>query len=177
VTDALASRVLISASHQVIRQLYISAGHNFFGHHGRPAGKNAIVELPRIECVAGRGIRGDRFFDHRENYKGQITFFAFETYLSLCNTLNVFDRSPAVFRRNVITESMDLNALIGEEFTLQDVRFRGVEECRPCHWMNEAFGAGAEEFLRGRGGLRAMILSDGNLYANSERAGYFERAS
>jgi hypothetical protein len=31
--------------------------------------------------------------------------------------------------------------------------------------MERAFGLGAEVFLRGRGGLRAMILSDGILRA------------
>jgi len=29
--------------------------------------------------------------------------------------------------------------------------------------MNQAIAAGAEEFLKGRGGLRARILSDGQL--------------
>jgi len=57
-----------------VRQLYIEAQHNFFGHHGQPPGENLIVEVPEVECVAGRGLRGDRFFDFKENYKGQITF-------------------------------------------------------------------------------------------------------
>ncbi|HWD91394.1 MAG TPA: molybdenum cofactor biosysynthesis protein [Verrucomicrobiae bacterium] len=124
--------------------------------------------MGQIECLAGRGIRDDRFFDYRENYKGQITFFAYEIYEQLCETLNVFDKPPSVLRRNVITEGMDLNAFAGVEFVIQGVRFRGMEECKPCHWMDEAFAPGAEEFLRGRGGLRAMILSDGELRAKIE---------
>lgn len=155
-------------SHVAIRHIYISPGHNFFGHHGGPAGKSPITEMIQIECVAGRGIRGDRFFDYKENYKGQITFFAHEIYEQLCEKLNVFDKPPAVFRRNVITEGVDLNALIGEEFVVQGVRFRGTEECKPCYWMDEAFAPGAEEFLRGRGGLRAVILSDGKLCVGTE---------
>jgi MOSC domain-containing protein YiiM len=146
-----------------ISHIYISRSHNFFGHHGGISGKAPITEMSQIECVAGRGIRGDRFFDYRESYKGQITFLAHEIYEQLCESLNVFDRPPSVFRRNVITRGIDLNALIGEEFYIQGVRFRGTEECKPCYWMDEAFGPGAEEFLRGRGGLRAMILSDGIL--------------
>jgi MOSC domain-containing protein YiiM len=147
----------------LIRQLYISSGHNFFGHHGKPAGGNRIASVPKIECVAGRGIRGDRFFDFKENYRGQITFFAMEEYESLCEALSVRDKSPSVFRRNVITAGMDLNSLIGEEFEIQGVRFLGQEECKPCYWMDQAFAAGAEELLRGRGGLRASILTNGTL--------------
>jgi hypothetical protein len=63
----------------------------------------------------------------------------------------------------VITRSVDLNDLIEQEFDVQGVRFLGIEECRPCYWMNRAFAPGAQEFLKGHGGLRAKILSDGSL--------------
>ena len=151
-----------------IAHLYISRGHNFFGHHGRAAGTNPIVTCGEIQCVAGRGIVGDRFFDDQPAGKGQITFFAIETYETLCRELNVHDKEPSVFRRNVITSGADLNDWIGNEFEIQGVRFRGVEECRPCHWMDQAFAPGAEKFLRGRGGLRALILTDGKLRADVE---------
>ena len=45
-----------------VEHLFISPGHNFFGHHEQPAGEHPIVAVEQIECVAGRGIRGDRFF-------------------------------------------------------------------------------------------------------------------
>ena len=149
-----------------VRQLYIAAGHNFFGRHGQPPGQHSIVEVAEVECVAGRGLRGDRFFDFKENYKGQITFFARETYEAICCDLGVRDRSPSAFRRNVITTGVDLNVLIDREFLIQGVRFRGTEECRPCYWMDRAFAPGANEFLKGRGGLRAVILTDGSLRVN-----------
>jgi MOSC domain-containing protein YiiM len=144
-------------------RLYISAGHNFFGHHGKPPGQNHLQDVQEIECVAGRGIRGDRFFDHQENYKGQITFFAKEVYEALCKKMGNREKSLAVFRRNAITTGVDLNELIGEEFEIQGIHFRGTEECRPCYWMDQAFAPGAFDFLKGRGGLRAEILSDGIL--------------
>lgn len=146
-----------------LRHFYISPGHNFVGHHGRPAGEHPVIELDEIHCVAGRGIEGDRYFGRDENHKGQITFFADEVYEQLRRQLGVRDRPPSVFRRNVITRGLDLNGLVGVEFTLQGVRFAGVEECRPCYWMEQAFGAGAEEALRGCGGLRARILTTGVL--------------
>ena len=89
-----------------VRQLYIAAGHNFFGHHGRPPGENPVVEVRNVECVAGRGLRGDRFFDFKENYRGQISFFAVETYEAVCRELGVRDKPASVFRRNVITISV-----------------------------------------------------------------------
>jgi MOSC domain-containing protein YiiM len=144
-------------------RLYICAGHNFFGHHGKPPGQHPMLGMDEIECVAGRGIRGDRFFNHQENYKGQITFFAQETYEALCGELGIWEKTLAVFRRNAITIGVDLSELIGEEFQIQGIHFRGTEECRPCYWMDQAFAPGAFDFLKGRGGLRAEILSDGIL--------------
>jgi MOSC domain-containing protein YiiM len=143
--------------------LFISPGHNFVGRHGQPPGVHEAVDCETVECVAGRGLRGDRYFDHRENYKGQVTFFAMEVFEDLQRELRVTDRSPAVFRRNILTRGLDLNAFIERQFLLWGVHFEGVEECRPCTWMEQAFAPGAEALLRGRGGLRARILSDGLL--------------
>ena len=72
-----------------VEQLFISPGHNFFGHHGQPAGEYPISQVEQLECVAGRGIRGDRFFDFKENYKGQITFFDMEVLEALRLELNL----------------------------------------------------------------------------------------
>lgn len=146
-----------------VEHLFISPGHNFFGHHGRAAGENPILAVDQIECVAGRGIRGDRFFDFKENYKGQITFFAMEVLEALRRELHLPEAQPQATRRNAFVRGLDLNSLIGQQFEVQCICFEGVEESRPCHWMNSALGPGAEEWLRGRAGLRCRILTDGVL--------------
>jgi MOSC domain-containing protein YiiM len=76
-----------------------------------------------------------------------------------------------VFRRNIITEGQDLNALIGQEFEIQGTRFLGMAECSPCYWMEEAFHPGAETALKNHGGLRAKILTDGVLRGDGAPAG------
>jgi MOSC domain-containing protein YiiM len=161
-TSAIAS-VTRQARQMRVCRLYISPGHNFFGHHEQPPGEYPLLEQTEIHCVAGRGIVGDRFFDYKKDYKGQITFFSIEVFEQLCARLGVRDKSPGATRRNVITAGVDLNALIGEEFEIQGVRFAGVAECSPCYWMDRAIAPGAEQFLKGLGGLRARILTDGIL--------------
>jgi MOSC domain-containing protein YiiM len=150
-----------------ICHLYISPGHNFVAHHGREPDQYPAMEVPSIECVAGRGIRGDRFFDFKNDYKGQITFFSLEVFDALCAALGVRDRLPGAVRRNVFTRGIDLNTLIGQNFEIQGVRFHGTQECAPCYWMDRAIAPGAEEFLKGRGGLRAKILSNGALRSSA----------
>ena len=146
-----------------ILHLYLSPDHNYVGHFGKPPGEHPIVDREEIECVAGSGIRGDHYFDHKPDYKGQITFFEMETHRRLCGHFGLEDATPDAYRRNVITEGRDLNEWIGQEFEIQGVRFLGTEEAKPCFWMNEALCEGAEEFLKGKGGLRAKILEGGTL--------------
>jgi MOSC domain-containing protein YiiM len=144
-----------------IRQIFISEGHNYFGHHGRPPDDHPLVEVQQIECVAGRGIRGDRFYDYRDNYKGQITFFSLHVFENLARHLGLTNKSPGAARRNIVVSGVELNDLIGEEFSIQGVRLRGTAHCAPCYWLDQAIAPGAEKFLKGNGGLRAQILSDG----------------
>lgn len=146
-----------------IVRLYISPGHNFFGHHGLPAGTHETVEVESVECVAGRGLAGDRFFDFKEDYRGQITFLAWEVYEELLLLPGAPRLDPGVFRRNAVTRGVDLSEWIGRPFEIQGVHFQGIAECSPCAWMDEAFCPGAMLALKGRGGLRAKVLSDGIL--------------
>src|SRR4030088_1792505 len=144
-----------------IRQIFISEGHNYFGHHGRAPDDHPLVEVQQIECVAGHGIRGDRFYDYRDDYKGQITFFSSEVFEKLTRHFGLTNKSAGVVRRNVVVSGVELSDLIGEEFSIQGVRLRGTAHCKPCYWMDQAIAPGTEEFLQGNGGLRAQILSDG----------------
>ncbi|MBA3881509.1 MAG: molybdenum cofactor biosysynthesis protein [Chthoniobacterales bacterium] len=147
----------------VIRRIFISPGHNYFGHAGREPDEFPLHEVDLIECVAGRGIRGDRFYSYRDNYKGQITFFSLEVFNRLSAAFPDAKKSPGVLRRNVIVSGVDLNALIGATFELQGVRLLGTAHCKPCFWLDTAFAPGAEAWLKGNGGLRAQILTTGRL--------------
>lgn len=151
-----------------VQHLFISAGHNFFGRRGQPPGSHAILEVAQVECVAGRGLRGDRFFDYKEDYKGQVTFFAMEVFEALRRELHLPAAQPGATRRNVFVHGMDLNSLIGQAFEVQGIRFEGTGECSPCDWMDLALGPGAEAWMRGRGGLRARILTSGILRRDAD---------
>ncbi|MCX6982313.1 MAG: molybdenum cofactor biosysynthesis protein [Verrucomicrobia bacterium] len=146
-----------------IRHIFISPGHNFVGHHGKPPSEHATLDVREARMLSGRGIEGDRYLDFKDNYKGQVTFFEWEVYERMIEKFSVIGKGPEIFRRNIITEGVDLNSLIGIEFEVQGVRFLGTQESAPCHWMNHAFAEGAEEALKGHGGLRAKILCDGVL--------------
>ena len=148
-----------------IHHLFTSPGHNYFGHHEKPAGTNEIISHESIQLVAGRGIPGDRFFDWKDNYKGQVTLIDQQ----LIDDIRLFSGNPELsagaFRRNVVVGGIDLNSLIGKTFRLNGLLLEACEECRPCYWMDKACGKeGTEDLMKGRGGLRCRILEDGELY-------------
>ncbi len=143
--------------------LYLSSGHDFFGQHGKGRKNYEIRDVDSFDLVAGKGIVGDRFFDYKEDYKGQITFFEAAVWEAVKEEFSLPELPASHFRRNVVVEGLDLNALIGREFSLGGIRFSGSEEAKPCYWMDEACAPGVEDFLKGRGGLRCRILNDGVL--------------
>lgn len=146
-----------------IRHLFISPGHNYFGNPKRRPGAHPTFDVNEVAVRAGQGLVGDRFFGKGETFDGHVTFLAWEVFALLQSEADTPHPTPAALRRNVVIEGAPLNQLIGQEFAVDGVRFRGVKHCAPCRWMDDQVAPGALAFLRGRGGLRAQVLSDGVL--------------
>ena len=125
--------------------------------------ENEVRDEETVELVAGSGIVGDRYYDYKEDFKGQITFFAEEVWEEVKEEFALPELPAHAFRRNAIVCGVDLNELIGRRFTIGDLEFTGSEEAKPCYWMNESCKPGVEEFLRGKGGLRCRIVRGGIL--------------
>lgn len=146
-------------------EIWISAGNDFRGRHELGRQEHGIHSVSEIECVAGMGLRGDRYFGFKPDFKGQVTFFDADAVQAVRDQFSQPDLSAAVFRRNLIVRGVDLAAWTGKRFCFQGVDFEASEECKPCYWMDQVVGPGAEEFMKQnfRGGLRARILSNGIL--------------
>lgn len=157
----------------VLEEIWISPGNDFRGHHGGPRGDHGIIALNEAECVAGMGLKGDRYFGYKPDFKGQVTFLEAEVVDAVRAEFGKPDLTSSEFRRNLIVRGVRLGDWIGKRFRFQGIEFEGSEECKPCYWMDEAVAPGAEEFLKTscRGGLRARILSGGVLRAVPASAG------
>ncbi|MCW1883340.1 MOSC domain-containing protein [Luteolibacter flavescens] len=149
----------------VIHGIYTSPGHNYFGHHGKQPSEHEIVEHDEVELVAGKGIPGDRFFDWKKNYLGQITLIDHAVIDDVRQHSENQDLESSIFRRNVVVSGIDLNRLVGRVFRLGDALLEGTQKCAPCYWMDEACGkAGTEKLMHNRGGLRCKILESGHIH-------------
>ena len=146
-------------------EIWIFEGNDFRGRHELGRLDHGIRGVSEVECVAGMGLRGDRYFGYKPDFKGQVTFFDADAVQAVRDRFSQPELSSSLFRRNLIVRGIDLAEWVGKRFRFQGVEFEASEECKPCYWMDEAVAPGAEEFLKTnfRGGLRARILSDGVL--------------
>jgi molybdopterin synthase catalytic subunit len=148
-----------------LREIWISTGNDFRGRHEKGRLDHGISSVSEVECVAGMGLRGDRYFGYKPDFKGQVTFFDAAVVQAVRDHFAQPDLSSSVFRRNLIVLGIDLAAWQGRKFRFQGIDFEASEECKPCYWMDQVVGPGAEEMLKVncRGGLRARVLSSGIL--------------
>jgi len=141
-----------------VHHIFSSPSHNYFTREKFDVGSAPTLEHSSIALEKGRGIRDDRF----EFSKYPLTLLSLEVAREVCRELEI-PLELQLFRRNIIISGVHLNSLIGEEFLLGGVKFRGLAHCAPCPWMNAVMKKGAYSLMRGRGGLRVEVLSGGTL--------------
>lgn len=146
-------------------EIWISEGNDFRGRHEKGRLEHPVRSVSEVECVAGMGLRGDRYFGYKPDFKGQVTFLDAAAVDAVRERFSMPGLSSATFRRNLIVRGVKLSEWVGKRFRLQGIDFEASEECKPCYWMDQVVAPGAEEFLKShfRGGLRARILSTGTL--------------
>ena len=72
---------------------------------------------------------------------------------------------PGQARRNLVTRGVPLNHLVGREFQVGEVVFRGIRLCEPCGHLESLTIKGVKDGLCHRGGLRAQIVRGGIIRA------------
>ena len=115
-----------------------------------------------VEARVRRGLVGDRYFD------GCGTFSAAdskgpgrELTLIESEVLAELQLPAADARRNLVTEGIVLNELVGVTFRIGEVLIEGIRLCHPCAHLDTVTGLKLLKPLDNRGGLRASILNDG----------------
>ena len=140
-----------------------------------------MVEVRSVRAVAGKGLEGDRYaagvgkFSRKAGPGREITLIEAEAIESLAREYKV-KMDQAESRRNLVTEGLPLNHLVGREFRVGDVTLRGMRLCEPCGHLETLTRPGVRRGLVHRGGLRADIVEGGVIRvgdaATTELKGY-----
>ena len=122
-----------------------------------------INEVDHIEVLANKGIIGDRHFSEYNDPYCQLSLIESEN-IDYYNSKYGLDIPYLNFRRNIITQGIRLNDLIGKKIQIGQVLLEGIDLCRPCKHLTEILNQDniIKEFLR-RGGLRCQILSSSKI--------------
>ena len=126
--------------------------------------------VTQVHALAGRGLDGDRyaakagtFTPDNDTARGyDLTLIEAEVldHLTLPDGGEI---GYAEARRNVITSGIDLNALVGRRFRVGDAECLGQRLCEPCSHLERLTAKGVLRELIHRGGLRADVLTDGQI--------------
>src|SRR3954471_10536787 len=147
--------------------LLAAPGHRYDGRPGTTVPAQDADRRERLEVRGGHGIVGDRYAGRTAHRDAQVTVLAAEAVEALAAGLGVGPPAPLLARRNVVLRGAEVEALRGQEFSLDcgegEVRLRGGRPANPCAWLDVALGSGSHRGLRGRAGIRCAALSDGLL--------------
>jgi MOSC domain-containing protein YiiM len=126
----------------------------------RPARREPMIVVDAVEAQVGKGLTGDRFRGGSTS-KRQVTLIQAEHLLVIARLLGTERVDPALLRRNIVVSGINLLALIGTRFAIGGVTLEGTGGCHPCSRMEEAFGPGGYNAVRGHGGITARVIDGG----------------
>lgn len=140
----------------------------------RPAAGKATLQVEHIQAVAGRGLEGDYIFALKAqvNQPGEpagdsdreVTLIEMEALQAAAREHGVhLDLGES--RRNLVTQGVPLNDLVGLQFRIGDALLQGIRLCEPCSHLASLTQKNVVPALVHRGGLRARILVSGAIRA------------
>lgn len=122
-----------------------------------------------VQAIAGVGLDGDRYASGDGKYTRPgddglraITLIEREAVEAARREYEI-ELEEHEARRNVVTEGVPLNHLVGRTFRVGDVVLRGYKLAEPCTYLEGLTRPGVRRALVHRAGLRAEILEGGTM--------------
>ena len=122
-----------------------------------------------VDCVSGRGLAGDRYFEGTGTFSATAKKPSHEVTLVEAEEVEDFNAqfgtnmSPEQLRRNFVTRGVRLNDLVGQRFAIGSVTFEGIRLCEPCSHLAAIAGDQVLAGLVHQAGLRAAIVESGTV--------------
>lgn len=127
-----------------------------------------LASLEHGELQAGRGLVGDRYYHGKGTFSKKFggtpaveaTLIAQEE-IDAVNAATGRTWRGSDFRRTLVTEGIDLSALIGKRFQVGDAVLEGIRFCEPCAHLASILGPEIMEHMVHKAGIRAQIVAGG----------------
>jgi MOSC domain-containing protein YiiM len=141
--------------------------------HLADAAGGPMRAVPRVRAIAGVGLEGDRYATGTGTYSPDprtdrhLTLIEAEEIEALASRDGIA-LEPGETRRNVTTRGIRLNDLVGRRFRVGGIECEATRLCEPCQGLTDHIGKPVLKPLAHRAGLRALILTDGEIALGDE---------
>jgi MOSC domain-containing protein YiiM len=132
-----------------------------------PAGTMLPGNVSAGVLEVGRGLVGDRYYRGTGTFSkvplqpdAEITLIELEE-IDRFNALQTASFPIGAFRRNLVTQDIRLNDLVGKRFVVGDALLEGKRLCEPCSHLAKLTTPTIVADMAHRAGLRARILRGG----------------
>lgn len=132
----------------------------------RPARRAAMTSVETAIADAAGGLAGDRY--NGRSGTRQVTLIQQEHLAAIASHLGLAAVAPDQLRRNIVVAGINLTALKDHRFRLGSAVLAWTGECHPCSRMEEAFGPGGYNAVRGHGGITARVIESGAIAIGDE---------
>lgn len=127
----------------------------------RPQRRETMLVVNKAIVTPEAGLQGDRY--KGRSRERQITLIQAEHLDVVASCLQQQSIDPALVRRNLLIRGINLLAMKDKIINIADVQLQITGLCHPCSRMEELFGPGGYNAMRGHGGLTASVLNEGTL--------------
>ncbi len=121
--------------------------------------KRAPLNIIDRVSVLEQGLEGDHYAGRSGNRS--VTLIQQEHIDAVASLLHKNKIDPADFRRNIVVSGINLLALKDREFKIGTATLKMTGLCHPCSRMEEVFGSGGYNAVRGHGGINASVVTPG----------------
>lgn len=130
------------------------------------AASEPMEELAAATLVAGHGVEGDRYatakgtYSHKPHEDRQVTLIEVEALEAVERDYGV-ELLPQETRRNLLTEGVPLNHLVGRRFRVGEAVLYGGRLNVPCQYLEDLLRKKVFKPLIHRSGLNCRIEKGG----------------
>src|SRR5215213_6701482 len=98
-----------------------------------PTKRGPMQSVASVAAIAGKGLAGDRYGELAKTVKPEqeVTLIEREA-IDAAVAEDELELAPPLARRNLVTQDVPLNHLVGRRFKVGSVTLRGIMLCEPC---------------------------------------------
>ncbi|HEX2941950.1 MAG TPA: MOSC domain-containing protein [Rhodopila sp.] len=126
----------------------------------RPGRRTMVMPVDQAALDPVAGLAGDHY-TNRNSRSRQVTLIAEEALHAIAAYLGRPGIEPGMMRRNIVMAGINPHALKSRNVRIGSAELQITGECHPCSRMEEIFGPGGYNAVRGHGGLTARIVAGG----------------